>query len=242
VIYFAPCDYDAPEADQGKINAYLDGAAGIIGRARLGFYGGYWPLKRAFDAGKMTYGWQTYAWSGGNVDPRAQLYQYRNGQRLGPAEVDFDDARAADFGQWPRPSAPQAGDDDMGAPAWLPSGRVVPLAFDPGEVARIRFVSTTTEKIKLDWLPSPQGHADSVYLDLSYAAGAQGEPVPDGCEGARVVRGPLTAPAAVLEAVKVAVAALEEQAAAGNPLDFTALRAALDTANYPLISTYYVPT
>lgn len=109
-LYFAPADYDVPEGDQSMFNNYLDGAASVIGRARTGAYGGYWPLKRAFDAGKCHYGWQTYAWSGGNVDHRAALYQYQNGAHMGPAEVDFDKSFKIDFGQWPRPkvTAPPA--------------------------------------------------------------------------------------------------------------------------------------
>lgn len=105
-IYFAPCDFDAAPGDQPAINDYLDGAASVIGRSRTGFYGGYYPLKRAFDAGKMHYGWQTYAWSGGQWDHRAHLHQYQNGARLGPAEVDFDRSVAADCGWWPRPKSP----------------------------------------------------------------------------------------------------------------------------------------
>lgn len=102
-IYFAPADYDVPPGDQGMINSYLDGAASIVGRGRTGYYGGYYPLKRAADGGHAHYLWQTYAWSGGNVDHRAHLYQYQNACRMGPAEVDFDKSFAADCGWWPRP-------------------------------------------------------------------------------------------------------------------------------------------
>lgn len=104
-LYFAPCDYDVPEGDQGMINAYLNGASSVIGMGRTGFYGGYWPLKRAFDGHHMSWGWQTYAWSGGNVDHRAHLLQYQNAARMGPAEVDYDHSLKADFGGWPRPAA-----------------------------------------------------------------------------------------------------------------------------------------
>jgi hypothetical protein len=34
--------------------------------------------------------WQTYAWSGGRLDPAADLYQWHNGQKFGGAAVDFD--------------------------------------------------------------------------------------------------------------------------------------------------------
>ena len=65
------------------INAYLDGVASVIGRNRTGAYGGYYVIKRAFDAGKITWGWQTYAWSGGQWDPRAQFRQTSNGITAG---------------------------------------------------------------------------------------------------------------------------------------------------------------
>lgn len=105
-IYFAPADFDATPDDQTKVNAYLDGAASVIGRERLGMYAGYWPLSRAFAAGKITYGWQTYAWSGTNLERRAHIFQYQNGMRLGPAEVDFDRSLKRDFGQHPHPVPP----------------------------------------------------------------------------------------------------------------------------------------
>jgi hypothetical protein len=104
-LYFAPCDYDAPEADQWLINTYLDGAASVLGHGRTGFYGGYWPLSRAFNGHHMAYGWQTYAWSGGNWDRRAHLQQYQDSAMMGGAEVDYDRSMQFDFGQWPRPAA-----------------------------------------------------------------------------------------------------------------------------------------
>ncbi len=104
-LYFA-CDFDAGEANQALINGYLDGAASVIGRNRTGIYGGYWPVKRSLDAAKVTYAWQTYAWSGGNWDPRAQLRQVLNGVRIDGVSVDIDTAQATDFGQWPRPGTP----------------------------------------------------------------------------------------------------------------------------------------
>lgn len=105
-IYFA-ADWDASPADQPGMNAYLEGAASAIGVKRVGLYGGYYPIKRSFDAGKIAYGWQTYAWSGGLWDSRAQLRQYRNSVTLGGASVDYDESAHEgpidDFGQWPRP-------------------------------------------------------------------------------------------------------------------------------------------
>lgn len=85
-IYFS-VDFDASEADQPAINAYIQACAQVIGKARLGAYGGYWPLKRLFDAGLITYGWQTLAWSGGQRESRAHLYQTGK-QDLGACDIN----------------------------------------------------------------------------------------------------------------------------------------------------------
>ncbi len=101
-VYFA-ADWDATPGDQTAINAYLDGVASVIGRARTGIYGGYYPVKRALDAGKATWAWQTIAWSGGQWDARVHIRQGLSVQ-VGPAQCDRDDSMKADFGQWPRPA------------------------------------------------------------------------------------------------------------------------------------------
>jgi hypothetical protein len=140
-LYFA-CDIDSGPGQQGAINGYCSGAASVIGHNRTGLYGGYWPVSRAFSAGVIRYGWQTYAWSGGNWDRRAQLQQYRNGVKLGPADVDFDRSMATDYGQWPRPAAPRAA--PAAKAAALPAGT---HAFDGktslGALASSRHYPTT---------------------------------------------------------------------------------------------------
>jgi hypothetical protein len=112
-IYFA-CDFDAQPSQEGAIEAYFDGVASVIGRGRTGVYGGYGLVDRLFNAGKVTWAWQTYAWSNGNWDARAQLRQIENGIEGG--SCDKDEAVAADFGQWgaappPAPKPPTATPD-----------------------------------------------------------------------------------------------------------------------------------
>lgn len=97
-IYFN-VDYDAPDADLVNILKALDGIASVIGLNRTGLYAGYGPIKAAFDAKKITWGFQTYAWSGGKWDTRAQLQQWSNGQ-WGDS-VDFTRAMVAEYGQNP---------------------------------------------------------------------------------------------------------------------------------------------
>lgn len=112
-VYFA-CDWDATPGDQTAINAYLDGAASVIGRDRVGIYGGYYPVKRARDAKKATWLWQTYAWSGGQVLSGIHLYQYKNGVPLAGGTVDLCRALQTEYGQHnvgaveaPKPATPK---------------------------------------------------------------------------------------------------------------------------------------
>ena len=106
-IYFS-VDFDASSGQQASIDAYFDGVASVLGRDRVGAYAGYYVIQRLFDHGKIRWGWQTYAWSGGHWDSRAQLRQIQNGVTIAGAECDIDQAMVGDFGQWgpnPRPSA-----------------------------------------------------------------------------------------------------------------------------------------
>jgi hypothetical protein len=105
-IYFA-ADWDATAAEQTMINAYLDGCATVIGRARVGLYGGYWPCSRARLAGKAAKFWGTVAWSGTNWATATWKPDVMQGAQVsvGGVSVDLDTADAAgDFGQWPRPA------------------------------------------------------------------------------------------------------------------------------------------
>lgn len=94
-IFFA-IDFDETPAQASAVASYFRGVASVLGVSRTGAYGGYWAVKRLFDAELVRYGWQTYAWSGGLWDTRAKLEQYLNG-----SAVDFDRAIAVDYGQWP---------------------------------------------------------------------------------------------------------------------------------------------
>jgi len=83
-----------------QVAAYFKGVASIIGKARTGAYGSYRVLKYLFDAGLITWGWQTYAWSYGAWEPSAHIQQYENGVQLAGASVDYDRSTVSDFGQW----------------------------------------------------------------------------------------------------------------------------------------------
>jgi len=94
-IYFC-VDFDANDSQQAAINDALRGANSVLG-GRAGVYGGYWVVKKALDAGVTKWGFQTYAWSGGQVDPRAAVYQYSNGHNVN-GMIDFCRNLQADFG------------------------------------------------------------------------------------------------------------------------------------------------
>jgi hypothetical protein len=97
---YAAIDWNATPEQQVVIDAYLRGFQAGLGTTYVaGAYGGYWPLKRARDNGVIHYMWQTYAWSGGNWDSRAQLRQVRNGITVGGADCDRNE-RWAEAGSW----------------------------------------------------------------------------------------------------------------------------------------------
>ncbi|MFC9893573.1 DUF1906 domain-containing protein [Nocardia sp. NPDC127579] len=98
-IYFS-VDFDATPQQQAPIEAYLAGAATVLGRANVGIYGGYWPLRRALDSGHASWAWQTEAWSGGNVESRRNIHQTLRQPVVGGVVCDVDIAVTTDFGQW----------------------------------------------------------------------------------------------------------------------------------------------
>lgn len=93
---YAP-NSDDPRAKLGAIGDYYEGAQSVLGD-NTGGYGGYYLIKRLFDAGLIKWGFQAYAWSGGQWDPRAQLQQYLNGQNINGA-VDLTRAMVENYGQ-----------------------------------------------------------------------------------------------------------------------------------------------
>ncbi len=95
-IYFS---VDVDVAEQAVLD-YFKGVASAIGLHRTGAYGSYRVLRDLFNAGAITYGWQTYAWSGGLWEPRAHIQQYENNMSLAGHSVDYNHSIKDDFGQW----------------------------------------------------------------------------------------------------------------------------------------------
>lgn len=115
IIYSADTEYlSKTTAGHARIREYLRGVRQVHnGVYAVGLYSGYGAIKYAFDNHLIDVGWQTYAWSGGRWDPRAQIQQYRNGVNVGGADADLDRgdiARAKLFappGSKPPVSVPQ---------------------------------------------------------------------------------------------------------------------------------------
>jgi hypothetical protein len=95
-IYFA-VDFDAQPA---QVREYFRGVNSVLGTGRTGVYGGYRVVKGLMDAGLAKYGWQTYAWSGGQWHNPAQIRQYQNGVHVAGVSADRNRATHRDFGQW----------------------------------------------------------------------------------------------------------------------------------------------
>jgi hypothetical protein len=95
-VYFAvDMDASGPQVEQ-----YFKGVLSVTHDIfRIGVYGGYDVVSWLFNAGYVAYGWQTFAWSEGKVDIRAQMQQGKvvNVQGI---DCDWDKGTGEDFGQW----------------------------------------------------------------------------------------------------------------------------------------------
>jgi hypothetical protein len=105
-IYFS-VDFDATNTQLPTVADYYRGVASVVGLGRTGAYGGYRTIRYLLDHGLVRWAWQTYAWSGGQWDGRAQLRQVRNGVPIDGVDCDLNESMTADFGQW------GSGDDGM---------------------------------------------------------------------------------------------------------------------------------
>ena len=115
---YAPQLPNTPEhahAKLGQIAPYFQAINDTLGGPHLtGCYGGYWVIKRLFEAGLIGLGWQTVAWSGSLRYPRAAMLQ-----NAFFASYDVNEAYIADVGQWRIGWRP--GDQGAGGTPWLPA-------------------------------------------------------------------------------------------------------------------------
>jgi hypothetical protein len=134
-IYFST-DWDVTPSQMPTVADYYRGVASVIGPPRVGAYGGYNVIKYLFDHNVIDWGWQTYAWSAGRWDPRAQLRQVQNGITIGGADCDRNESMTADFGQWEQKAAVPEVElkDPIGSKAY--TTRTVGQAFNDVEGLR----------------------------------------------------------------------------------------------------------
>lgn len=100
VPIFFSCDVDTTtDAQRAAAGRYLDGAVSVLGRARVGVYGEFEVIETLTPI-HATWGWQTYAWSGGRISGKAHFLQYRNGVALAGADLDRDRSLKDPFGAW----------------------------------------------------------------------------------------------------------------------------------------------
>lgn len=144
-VYFA-VDYDANPAD---VVNYFRGVLSVLGEKRTGVYAGYKVVKYLFDHGLIGWAWQTYAWSDGKWDSRAQLQQYKNDIKVGGVDCDADRATAEDYGQWKpgispahTPTPTEDEDDEMhGGILFNGSQAVTPISLPKGKYRTIGFIA-----------------------------------------------------------------------------------------------------
>jgi Domain of unknown function (DUF1906) len=182
-IYFG-VDFDPTNDQLLTIGDYLQGVASIIGLKRTGVYGGYATVNFAFEKGYITYGWQTYAWSGNNVDSRCHIYQYLNDAYIGSVNVDKDRTICSDtnYGQanpvpmtWhvtipgalkQEPNHTCAAVIDEGQPVSLKRGA------DVAPTGRTAADPVTKEMWTECHLCGPESHVHGWFLSKSLAAGS----------------------------------------------------------------------
>lgn len=143
-IYYA-VDFSQTASEKQTVLDYLHGASDAEGsKARVGVYGGIASVSAALDAG-FGFGWQTYAWSNGQWDSRAQIRQTHNDQMIGGASVDLDEAMTGSYGQWgpsdavnpptpPTPAAsarPALSSGDQGTWVWVLQRSLMLAGIDP---------------------------------------------------------------------------------------------------------------
>lgn len=93
-------DFPMTDAQWPAVKQALLGAADVIGRERVGVYGGYVTIGHAVGSGAARWFFQTYAWSGGQWHPAVHIRQYRNHVALAGGTVDLCRSMTVDFGQW----------------------------------------------------------------------------------------------------------------------------------------------
>ena len=108
-IYYA-VDFDVTASQWPTAAAYLIGAGSVVGKSRVGIYGGIRAMQWAARDGVASWFFQTFAWSAGQWYAGNHVEQYENDVNLAGGVVDLCRARQPNYGQWaptgPVPTTP----------------------------------------------------------------------------------------------------------------------------------------
>lgn len=182
VVYFA-ADWDASPSEQGAIDDFLNGAASVIGRERVGIYGKADVMQRCMQNKSASWFWQTYAWSRGRVQEGIHLYQYLNGQNLNGA-VDYNRTSLDNYGQVSK--AGQISTPPQGGGSSAPAGTYTVVAGDTLSGIASRFGTTVAALVAANGITNPNLIHVGQVLRLSGSAPA---PAQGGGQSYTVVAG-----------------------------------------------------
>lgn len=140
------------QAAWASVQPYFDGVISVIGLQRTGCYGGIDVINGAYAHG-IRYLWQTVAWSHGQWSPHATIRQ--TGKTTLGGSADWDEAMVTDFGQYPRPLAPQ--EQDMTPQEHQMLVELLAIAKGPGILA-YRNAKADAASVK-----AGKGHIPDVY-------------------------------------------------------------------------------
>lgn len=136
---YAPALADTPAnavAKLGPIAEYFKAINAAHHKYAIGAYGGYWPIKRLFDAGLIHYAWQTVAWSGGHVDPRASLLQTTSKVSISGSDLNIHENKSP-WGTWAQAKAALNAPAPPPPPSGPPPAKVPSLADARAAVATL---------------------------------------------------------------------------------------------------------
>ena len=152
---YAPHISDTPEnalAKLGPVGQYFAAINNLKYGYEIGVYGGYYAVKRVLDAGLAIKGWQSIAWSGGQLDPRVVLYQTAGDTSILGADLDIREngATVMNYGQWVPKSTP------------APPPVIVPKSLQNGN-GMLHLMVTAPADATVDWAGKTRTYMYSAY-------------------------------------------------------------------------------
>lgn len=176
---YAACDFDARPDDLPAIDACLAGMTSVLGPGQVSVYGSFRVVEHCVGR-TARLGWQTRAWSGGQVSDKACLLQQIGYVDVDGVQCDRNTVLAADWGQWPMEDdvtyaeARQALLDVLKLPpeglavppGQLNNGQLAVLVVGAGQAAANRDSATAAKLRDLAAAVDAQAFADAVVARL----------------------------------------------------------------------------